>query len=407
MKVLKGVEFDNVFINPQKGALLKVLQQTGRLPPVAIRVTPLEASRKPFFSNKFIQYSFSSSVIIPVDTFSFTVAMDESGVFTIPVREGDIINLYANEVPLTVGIIDSVRVQTTSQGTTITIDGRDLLGQLEDQNAVSTSSNPIYAGNYTIDQVIATITKDTRIKSTPIKNNASSKAWLFATQPGETKLSALQRYCEGLNILFWMSPDGRIIIGKPSMYGQSLGRIFLQRAQRISNVLSMSSTRASTSIPNMIAAIWNGQESVQSRIGPEQMLKNASRGPARLLNNGHIVPRAVIVSTPQGGSPQDLSDVNVITSAGGSNLLQAYAKREIARENIKELQVQAQVVGHYNEMGNPYMPNQVYRCQYDIDGVDEDMFLYQVEYTCDNNQSQRTNLFFCRQNAIVADVRVV
>ena len=404
------------FIPIQEGAIAKHLQRSGRMPPVAIRILPLDKGRQAFYTDRFVEYNFTSSILVPVDAFSFKIAFDALGLPKIPVKEGDLITLEANRQPISTGIVDMVDVETDTQsGTTITITGRDLLSQFEDQDAVSLDSSPVYGAQMTIDAVIKSLSKDTRIsQSKLIKKYAPKSAYLFATQPGESKLSALQRYCDGLNIVFWMSPSGNLTIGKPNTYATATGRFFLSRAQRFANVLSMRSTRNSTVIPNIIVPIWNGQETVQSRVGKEQVLYNTNAGPARLRGLGHRVPKAVVVSTPEGASPQDLSEVNFLTAAqqmatkaGQANLLQAYAKRELARQNIKELQVQCLIPGHYTDSGVPLLPDQVFRIKYDIDEIDEDMYLYQCDYQFTAEGSQRTNLFFCKQNCIVSDLRVV
>lgn len=400
------------FVAVAKGATLKAMLQSGRLPPIKLKIQPLNPAplpnlfKEPIFA-KFLTYQFSSSIIVPVDTFSFTLALDEIGVGQIPVQDGDIARLEANGQTLATGIIDSVDVETdATQGTRITINGRDLLSQFEDQDAVNIDAVPIYGKEMTVSQVVSALKANTRLQGPNLKL-APSKGYLFATQPGESKLSAFQRYCEGLNIIFWMNPDGSLNVGKPNFNQASKGRLFISRKERDSNVLSMRVTKAATAVPNMIAAIWNGQEEVQARIGKEQVFKNAAPGPKRLLSYGHRVPRAVVVSTPDGSKPQDLSAINTINRAGGANILQAYAKREIARENMKELQVQCLVFGHYNENGEPYAPDQVYKIEYDIAGIDEELYLYAVEYGFGEDGGQRTNLFFCRKfYTIVADNKV-
>jgi hypothetical protein len=228
--------------------------------------------------------------------------------------------------------------------------------------------------------------------------------------------------CEFYFENFWMNGDGKLIIGKPNMYAVGTGRrgtLFLLRASRQANVLTMRSTRNSTSIPNMILPIWNGQETVQTRISPEQFLKNSTPGAARLLKLGHRTPKAVVVSTPQGNSPQDLSSINALTVgqqnagkqqnqlAGNSKLLQSYAKREMARANLRDLMIQACVPGHCNDLAEPFQVDSVYRVKYDIDDVNEDMFLYEVEYSLTENDGARTRLFLCRQTAIVSNVRAL
>lgn len=405
---------DPAFILPGKGALAKLLEEKGRMPPVAIRVQPLDGS-EPFYADRFVSYKFSSSILIPVDTFSFNIALDDlsndpkGNVPQIRLLDGDLITLEANRIPLSTGILDSINIQTDAQtGSSVALEGRDLLAQWEDQDAISVDAEPIYASQLAVKDVVRRLARDTRIPSTPELRDISQKAYLFATQPGETKLSAFQRYCESLNVLFWLTPQGKLIVGKPNMTQAAKETLFIKRGERQSNVLSMRATRASTSIPNVVVAIWNGQESVQARVSKDQVLYNKARGPARLRALGHRVPKCVIVSTPEGSAPQDLAAVNILkATAGGSTLLQAYAKREIARANKDELIVQVQALGHYNSFGEPYSVDTVYRIQYDLAGVDENMYLFQVEYEMSEGGSQLTQLFFCRLGCLVSDLRVV
>ncbi len=97
--------------------------------------------------------------------------------------------------------------------------------------------------------------------------------------------------------------------------------------------------------------------------------------------------------------------MNALVRAGGGNILQAYAKREIARRNVNEIIVQAVVPGHYNEEGEPYVTDTVYHVEYDRGGVDENMYLFQTDYGLNAERGQHTNLYFCRLGSIVADVR--
>jgi hypothetical protein len=208
-----------------------------------------------------------------------------------------------------------------------------------------------------------------------------------------------------------------MVIGRPGMYGASQGKFFCLENARQSNVLSIRSTRASTQIPNIILPIWAGQESVQALNLPQKPLYNSAYGPSRLRHFGHRTPKAVVVSTPEGAAPQDLADVNALlvanqnqatlTKAGSSTILQAYAKRFIAKSNINELKVQAAIVGHYNDQASPVLIDQVYRVQYDNDDIDQDMYLYELEYFMDPKTGPQTRLNFCPQSALVSDVRAL
>ena len=426
----------NVYIPPGPGALTKYLKQYGKLPPVTMSIFPLQflgdtsgggRGLKPNQAEipieQFMSYSFKSSILSPVDEFTCQLKVQDPSATTNPLP-GDIFALKANGVPIGTGIVDQTEVETDSQGGNVfTISGRNLLGQWEDQDAVNISTQPFYANKATVQLVVKTLAQDTRINpatlSTPL---APKQAYLFATQPGESKLSAMQRYCEGLDLYFWLNGDGTLNVGRPNMLKQSTQVLFCSFNGRQSNVLSIRSVRATTQIPNIVVPLWNGQEAVQNRQSVNfGALCNGSAGPNRLYRLGHRVPKAVVVSTPEGDSPQDLSEINTlivsgqsieaqkkngIQRAGAANITQVYAKREMARANIKELNVQIQMMGHFNDNLEPFFPDQVYHIQYDVDNIAEDMYLYEVEYFFDEQGSQRTRLFFCRQTAIVADKNV-
>ncbi len=393
-------------------ALTEFLQKTGRLPPVALLIYPLESSRPPIRLTTFLNYGFNSSVVIPVDSFSFSFKTAELGLekpFTSYVRGGDIAALEANGKVIMTGIIDVVDIETTEQaGELVNIHGRDLMGQLEDQTAVNDRSEQIWANQASISQAAGLLTKGTRIKGVALQDAPSSK-YLLATEPGESRLTSLQRFLEPLNCIAWMTPEGRIRIGRPNMAAStpSRGTLIMDAQQRLSNVISMKAIRASTQIPNLIVPIWSGQESVVARVTKSQGVFNQATEPNYLRQHGHFVTRAVVVGTPRGSDPQSLSDVNnyVVARAAGSNLLYAQAKRELARANLGELIVQAIAPGHYNDDLEPFMPDQMYQIRYPRADVDLKMYLYQVEYTCSVDQGQRTNLLFCKLGTIVSDVR--
>lgn len=403
MTVTISAKTDNT-INSKllQGGIQKTLEITGRLPPVSIVVTPIDGSSAVYL-DRFLSYKFSSSILIPVDTFGFNFAAPDLDPFYSKVKDGDIVTLFGNDVPLSTGIIDTVDTETDNQyGEKIELTGRDLMSQLEDQSAISIQDKPIYIEKSPISQAVITLITNTRINGFRIQDGPSGN-YLFATEPGESKLSALQRFLEPLNCVAFMDPNGKLVIGRPNMSQSPKSTFFMIRDQRRSNCTSIKCIRSSTSISNIIVAIWTGQELVSERTSIDQRIYNAAEGPSRLRRNGHRVPKTVVVSTPQATDPQSISDINLIQVAG-SNLLQAHAKREIARANQKELIVQVVVPGHYNELGEPYRVDTVYRVQYDRALLDENMYLFQVDYDGDEN-GQRTSLYFCRLGTIVSDVR--
>lgn len=381
--------------------------ERGRFPSVELRIIPIEDPNQIITIDRFLSYEFNSSVLTPIDNFSFTFsAPDSESIPTQTIRPGDIVILRANNFSLSTGFIDTVGIEVDAvNGEMVTIQGRDYMAQLEDNDSIAIDSAPIYSDNFTVEQVIKLLVQNTRIKNVPVDvRNAPTGGFLFATEPQETKLSSLLRYLEPLNILVWMSPNANIIVGKPDMAQDSRGRLFISKTNRRSNVLSMMVTRNTTKIANIIVPIWSGQEGVVDRVGQEQAIYNPRREPTRLRKQGHTVIKTVVVSNSTGNDPQSQAQVvNTINSAR-SNLLQAYATRELARQNMDELQVSCEIGGHYDENGVPYRIDSVYKIENDRAAVDEKMYLYEVNYTMDE-QGQRSTLNFCPLGSIVAGVK--
>lgn len=411
--ILPQTAFDDPASGPiGPGGLSKLLAKNGKFPVITLIVKPLENAAGSVKNSlsvdgqplvRFLGYSFQSSIIVPVDTFSFSFAAPDADPITSSINEGDIVLLTGNDVTLATGIVDQIDVETDSEfGEKVTLTGRDLMSQLEDQDAISIDSSPIWVEKTSLLAGVQQLCKDTRITTVALTGKTPGSTYLLATEPGESKLAALQRFLEPLNCIAWMAPNGALLVGKPNMAQEISGEFILFRNLRLSNCLSMRVTRSSTSIPNIIVPVWAGQETTVDRVSKQQALTNKAPGPSRLLKLGHRVPKSVIVSTPQATDAQGLSSVNAF-SAGGGNILQAYAKREIARKNIGEIKVQIAVPGHFADDGSAFRIDTVYRIANDRASLDENMYLYQIAYDMTPEGGQRTNLFFCRLGCIVAD----
>lgn len=384
---------------------ISTLEREGRFPKVELRIKPLDVTKPTITLVDFLEYKYESSILIPVDSFSFSFAApSDTRPFSAYFREGDIAQLFGNGVQLATGIIDQIEVDVDIDlSEKITVTGRDLMAGLEDQDAISLESEAFYTANATIDSVFKTLTVSTRIQKLR-KQQAPAAGYLFATEPSESRLSALTRYMDPLNILAWMDPDGTLVIGRPNFEQAPIGTWVVSKSKRISNVIAMKATFAAASVPNAIVPVWVGEERVVDLVPKTRVLFNRAAGPARLRTLGMPLSKSIVVSNPEGDRPQDLAEINRIV-AGNSDLLGAYAKREIARQNIRELLVQCSVAGHYDVNGNPFRPDTVYHIQNDRAGIDQKMYCYQVEYALGLETSQRTDLFFCNLNTIVSDSR--
>ncbi len=391
--------------------LTSKLDKQGRMPAVKMEIEPLDTNGRfnrgnPFTIDRFISYSFSSNILIPVDTFAFSFRPeapkkeDRSSYYDRIVMEGDAVQLTVGGVALATGYVDARDSDTDiSTGVTLTVHGRDLMGMMEDNDAVNPDASILWFNSCTIKNVMEALIKNTRILSFETRDVDEKHKDFFGTVPGESKLAALQRYLDPLNALAWMNAGGGVVIGKPAFSSPAVGTLGVRIFDRTSNVLNFRVKRASGTIHNVILAIWTGNESVQT-ISKKQAKPNNAEGPARLYKAGHRLYRTIVTSAPS-GDVKDAAELNRFI--GSDDYMSALAKKEMARENINEMIVTCSVPGHLNEQGDPFMPDQCYNIIHDAEGIDEKMYLFGVEYALSEDSGQVTHLSFCKLNTIVSD----
>lgn len=389
--------------------LAKILARDGRFPPVKIRLTKLDDGSSSNL-DRFVSYSFNSSIIVPVDAFQFDFRLPDDKDTTIAdvAQDGDIATLYANNQKICKGIIDNVSLSVnTRNGESGAVVGRNMLAQLEDNESISIESSAIFGNNLTIDQVLQKFLKDTRIDSNydVTSNDGPTGPNLFATSPGESRMQSLMRYLEPLNCLIWMKPNGQVIVGKPNFNQAPQGTLFCNRYKTPvgSNILDIAMQRGSTTIPNTITSVWTGAENIPVAYANTSLV-NSAKGPDRLRQQGHNVIKTVVISSPDVNSVQGLTDANRLAS-GYQSYLQSWAKRMIAAENRRELDVTITCAGHYNEAGNPFLIDQVYNVMWDRANLDTLMYVYAVDYSLTPAEGQRTTLHLCNLQTIVADTK--
>lgn len=398
---------------------LKNLRVQGRFPPVTLRITPLEnRSKQPrktpksIVIDKFISYEFNNSMLVPVDNFSysFTAPADEKP-FTDYVLEGDMISLHANDICISTGIVDQIEIECDGDtGEKVTVNGRNLLGQLEDQYAVSIDMKPILLQNMKALDAITKIIEGTRLPREIINYNMPNFKSLNITEAGETKLNAIMRILEPLNCLCWSSPEGKLTVGKPNFGSKPIGKLTISRSKRTSNVLSMRVVRSASSIPSRYVVLWTAlEESVAYALPKEgKVFENTAEGPKRLGTLGHNVIKTHVTSISSGADSAGADTQTRLDTAkqAGTDILSQTAFRLMARDNFNEMLVTCVVAGHYNEKGQPFMNDTVYNIEYDRAGVFENMYLYSVEYQGSTERGQWTILNFCKLGTIVDGAKI-
>jgi prophage tail gpP-like protein len=381
----------------------KRLAEKGRFPGVEVLLSPLDPSPERIKLTRFTQYSFSRSVIVPVASFEFDFISPDTPNLPDSIRTGDMVTLQADGKNLATGIIDYPSVETdVASGERGSIAGRDLVGQFEDHDAISLDSEPVFFTQTDVAGVFRKLKEGTRIPGL-IDQGVPGGKWAFSTEPGESKLAALQRYLEPLNSLAWSAPDGKLIVGKPDFKQTPRGSLFILRKDREANVRSIKVTWAGATIPNIVIPLWSGAEFVQKAF-KESAVYNPAPEPNRLRQKGHVLVRSVVTSDINANTTSGQTELNRLGASG--NLLRALAARLIARENMHEMLVQVVAYGHMNEDGEPYAPDQVYHVKYDRANVDEPLYVYGVEYSLTLERGQITTLYMCRLGCIVAGAEV-
>lgn len=405
------------------------VETDGHMPRICIELTTLSSSNLAKATgipgldslqsteiDTFISYDFDSNIMVPCDTFSFQFSMpDRQGALNELMQEGDIIilkargtGLFSPDIQLWKGIIDTIEVQTDEKGETITVNGRDFLSQFVDQSAVNNFNKPINFKLIPVLQGVQALCANTRISpNTIILQNLPPSAinpQVLATELGESKMQALQRFLEPINCLAWMNSQGQLVIGKPTMFPTSVDNVIVcSRSEAKCNTMNIRAVRSAASIPNIVIAMCSIQGLSQAIDETEASYKayNSAAGPSRLLKLDHKVPLVITVANPD---PLNTGALGTLINVGGlPQFLQTYAEREIARRNVEELQVQATMMGHFNELsGDPFLIDNVYWVQYDGNDVAEFMYLYRVQYHMDPTNGPSTTLHFTRCHTIVA-----
>lgn len=416
--------------------LNQLLAKTGQFPGIGIKLVPLQQTLYSYGGNyqsisSFLEYKFRSSIVNPVADFSFTFAMPNyTKPFTDFIHEGDEVILFikvqGQEFTLCTGLIDTIETQVSSAGEQVTVMGRDLLGQWDDQSIFTPDGNlQVLSASMSPTTLYDNLSQHTRTPAVRLQG-IPSVAYPIGFSPQESKLQVVTRYLEPYNALVWSDPDGTVVFGKPNMAfapagtttasapGASAssasplnvisGTLMVNKTNGVANCLSMRSTRSSATIPNYVTGIFSGQTIAANQVTKQQGLANPQPGPARLASLGHYLSRVIVTSDPGGSLPQAMNFVSSLIFNGSNplNRCRAYAAREMARENMRELIVQAVVPGHLNEQGNAYQKDQLYRVNFDRDGIDLVMYLYECEYSLDEKEGPKTLLMLCNLNSIVA-----
>lgn len=353
--------------------------------------------------NSFTSYNFERNILVPASAFRFTApGVDKAQRKAI--RSGDMVELWAvdslgSKQQIATGFVDETDTHIVPEAIEYVLTGRDTLGQLVDNASVDAQNRIINVKEASLGTILGELLKNTRLPLSFVPQQMPNGVFLFQTNPGETKISALQRYLEFTNCLVWTLPSGQVKIGKPNFTQKRQGILILESAGQSNNILD---ARVRRNVNQAIRQIVS-QLQTQDQVDAGSFTKNNNDPDMRRISPA-LGGRSVYRHFSYG---QGQDSVNTIVGVGNQSgnprkIGDELSLREIARDNMKILDVEAVVKGHLNENGNVYNIDQVYGVRIDDDDVGEDLYVYSCSYELTKEHGRLTRMRLCRLGTICA-----
>lgn len=351
----------------------------------------------------FTSYSFDRNVMIPAAPFRFTAPGIDPFIRQ-SIRSGDMVELFAigtdgSRLQIATGFVDETDTHITPSHVEYVITGRDTMGQMVDNAAVDSNNRVIQTTNLKLDAVLSQLIQNTRIPAGIQVQNIPDGTLLFQTTPGETKINALQRYLEFTNCLVWSMPNGQIKIGKPNFSANPSGQLSLNRA--IPQTNNLLEARVRRNVNTAIRQIVVQLQTLSLVDANAYTKQNADQD---MLNiSGSLGGRSVFDIFSYGQGTDSVNQITQVGNFSGSpyKLGEAKALREIAKDNMKIIEVEAVVKGHLNDSGFVYDVDQIYSVVLPDDNVMENMYVYAVTHELTLEHGRTTRLKLVRLGTIV------
>jgi len=354
---------------------------------------------------EFTSYNFDRNILTPASAFRFTApGVDKDK--RLSIRSGDMCVIFAENTlgvkyPIATGFIDETDTHITPTNIEYVLTGRDTLGQLVDNASVDVQNRIVNFSQYTLVNIARDLISNTRMPKTIITQQTPNNSMIYNTNPGETKINSLQRYLDYTNCLVWTKPNGQMVLGKPNFY-QAPSGILQMKSDRASTGNNMLECRVRRS-PNQAIRQISVQLQTLGQVDAAYSVKyNNAKDIKDLRTAG--VGRSVMQLFSYGSGEDAVNQVTQVGNQSGNdrNIGAQYALREMARENMKLLDVEVVVRGHMNVYDAPYDVDQVYTVIVDDENLYEDMYVYGVSYELTLETGTLTRLRLCQRGSIVA-----
>ncbi|MDH3975619.1 MAG: hypothetical protein OEV42_15180 [Deltaproteobacteria bacterium] len=198
----------------------------------------------------FISYEIDSDLYIADDAFHMELANPE-----IEIEPGQQCKLYVNNLVELNGIIERVDDRDSKSGTTLSVEGRDLMGLLVSSRVeefVTLKDKKLKGVAEELLKNINFINRKGIIYGEGGKDDVRKKEGdkvqgesfdLVQAEPGQTIFQVLKDYAAARGLLFYSKSDGTLVFGKPVEKGEAKLSLIRRLNGKGNNVVSSSRSR--------------------------------------------------------------------------------------------------------------------------------------------------------------------
>ena len=184
----------------------------------------------------FLSYSLDASLYEAGDAFALEFSRDAGT----GIRRGQRCEVYVNGRRELTGIVEKIRRKTAKRESSLTVEGRDLLGLVVDSHV----EEMLDLTDISLQELAARMLKDIPFIDRkaitfgkgvePAASEDEDRA--PHADPGDSVFEVLRRFALSRGLLFYSLPDGRLIFGRPLARGKAEFRIVSRRAGANNNV---------------------------------------------------------------------------------------------------------------------------------------------------------------------------
>jgi prophage tail gpP-like protein len=347
----------------------------------------------------FTSYHFDRNILIPASAFRFTApGVDKEK--RLSIRSGDYVFIYGadktGEKQIGTGWIDETDTHITPSRIEYVLTGRDTLGAFVDNDAVDSDNKIINSAHLSLENILKILLKNTRIPQGFKTQQLPNGLFLLQTNPGETKANIMQRYLEFTNCLMWTDSSGQVTIGKPNFAQETSGKLILNKFGKNNNCLE---GRVRRNLNQVIRRIVTQLQSTE-QVDPTPRTLNNNIEEMKLFPG---VGRSVFRLFSYGSGNDVVNNLSGVAVGGNPWAIgKQLSQREIAKDNMKVLDVEIVLQGHINSRGNLYNIDQIYDVLIEDENLYEPMYVYACSYELTLEHGMMTRLRLCKINTIVA-----